>query len=58
MVDMIKCDNCEYKFDLDKLSDEQFIGAYESRGEFWGAPCSEYMVYGCYCPECGHKIEW
>lgn len=41
----------KYKcYDCGKVFDEEDAGTYyESRGEFWGAPCSERM--SC-CPFC------
>lgn len=38
-------------FNCGKVFDEEESGTrYESRGEFWGMPCSEPMM--C-CPYCG-----
>jgi len=48
-----KCDECGKE-----LANEDFYGEYEDRGEFWGAPCSEYVTYGYKCPGCGHKEEF
>ena len=42
---MIRCGNCGWIGESDELK-----VVYESRGEFWGIPCSERM---CYCPSCG-----
>lgn len=39
---MYKCNDCGEVFDEPKY-------VQESRGEFWGAPCSETMAY---CPHC------
>lgn len=36
-----------------KLDDEDIKTATESRGEFWGAPCSETIVVGVHCHTCG-----
>lgn len=43
------CDDCGHP-----LNDEDYQGEYESRGEFWGAPCSEYVTTGYSCSNCGH----
>ena len=48
-----RCFNCGKK-----LEDDEFIGEYEYRGEFWGAPCSEYVTYGYKCFRCEFKEEW
>jgi len=49
-MSVIKCMECgETYTSYDTLSFREW---YESRGEFWGAPCSERMVeYSC--PQCG-----
>lgn len=52
---MEKCDKCKHVFDPEKA--EQ-LSRLESRGEFWGAPCSEYITYGVICPKCGNRIEF
>jgi len=39
----------------EKLDDEDIRTASESRGEFWGAPCSETIVVGFECSSCGYK---
>lgn len=44
---MYKCTECETVFEEPKTWKE-------SRGEFWGIPCSETM---CGCPECGEHFE-
>ena len=46
----MKCDECG-----NELHDEEIHSVYEDRGEFWGAPCSEEIVTGYECKECGHK---
>jgi len=40
-----------------KLLDEEegYEGNYESRGEFWGSPCSEYVVTKIKCIYCGYE---
>lgn len=38
-----------------KLDDEDIKTSTESRGEFWGAPCSETIIVGYKCPSCGHN---
>lgn len=38
-----------------ELDDEDVITVNESRGEFWGAPCSETIVTGYHCSHCGYK---
>ena len=42
-----KCYECKTLFDEPRAVEE-------SRGEFWGMPCSETMYY---CPHCGSE-EW
>lgn len=42
MADRFKCCDCGKTFNVPKLVEE-------SRGEFWGAPCYETMVYCPYC---------
>jgi len=37
-----------------KLDDEDIRTSTESRGEFWGAPCSETIVVGYKCHGCGY----
>lgn len=41
---MVKCSDCGWKGEPEELKAVQ-----ESRGEFWGIPCSETMYY---CPNC------
>lgn len=36
------------------ISDEEYITVFESRGEFWGSPCSEEVVIGYNCGNCGN----
>ena len=43
------CEDCKVE-----IKDEDFVGGYESRGEFWGAPCQEAVVTGYTCQNCGH----
>ena len=40
------CCDCETWFD-----EPNVIEYDESRGEYWGIPCSEHMVE-CHCPNC------
>lgn len=40
------------------ITDEDYLSEYESRGEYWGMPCSERVVYGYKCPVCGHRGEF
>jgi len=47
------CASCKFK-----LSDENFSTVFESRGEFWGAPCSEEICTGYECPNCGHTEQY
>ena len=42
---MFMCYECQNEFDTPKY-------VQESRGEFWGMPCSETMSY---CPFCGSE---
>lgn len=46
---MVKCHNCGCICRDDDLDEHRWR---ESRGEFWGSPCSEEMVEYL-CPECG-----
>lgn len=46
------CEDCGTE-----LSDEDFKTSYESRGEFWGAPCSEQVLLGYTCHDCGYVWE-
>jgi hypothetical protein len=54
--DMVFCDSCDAGFEWDKVPDSNVKIVYESRGEFWGAPCSEPVCYGWTCA-CGHYNE-
>ena len=45
---MMKCYDCGEVFPDDEVVIEEW---YESRGEFWGMPCSERMVEWR-CPFC------
>jgi hypothetical protein len=56
MTDIIECDKCHEKVDLDKLDSESFYGGYEDRGECHGTPCKEYMTWCFICPNCGKKV--
>jgi hypothetical protein len=40
-----------------KYSDDDFHYVRESRGEFWGAPCSEEVIDYITCHYCGGKLE-
>ncbi len=44
------CSNCHKPID-----DDLVTWTTESRGEFWGTPCSERVPTGYTCPHCGHK---
>jgi hypothetical protein len=46
------CSSCGFP-----IKDEDWIKSSESRGEFWGAPCSETIVTGYCCSKCGHTEE-
>jgi hypothetical protein len=39
----------------EKLDDEDIITSTESRGEFWGAPCSETIITAFKCSHCGYR---
>ena len=41
-----------------KLEDEEIVSCYESRGEFWGASCSENVVTGYKCGKYGFKMDF
>ena len=43
------CEDCERFFDTPNVVEYD-----EPRGEFWGMPCSEYMVEW-HCPYCGEE---
>jgi len=45
------CESCG-----ERLDDEEVNSCYESRGEFWGAPCSENIVTGYKCGNCGYEV--
>ena len=47
------CENCG-----EKLDDEDINQVSESRGEYWGAPCSEMVVTGYSCSKCGYEEEF
>ena len=49
----MKCDKCGTL-----LENNEIQGSYESRGEFWGSPCSEFVVYGYQCKACGFMEEF
>jgi len=49
----MKCDECKKE-----LLDEEIITQFESRGEFWGAPCSEEIVTGYKCSSCGYSEDF
>jgi hypothetical protein len=57
VADMECCEECWAVFVWDKIPHEYIRTAFESRGEFWGAPCSEEVVVGFECPNCGHYTE-
>ena len=44
-----RCNECGHKLD-----DEEYETEYENRGEFWGSPCSECIVTGYNCNNCGN----
>jgi len=47
------CRNCG-----EALSDENMHSEFESRGDYWGAGCSEEMLLGYTCSNCGEKVEF
>lgn len=47
--ELVYCENCG-----GKLDDEDIHQVSESRGEFWGAPCSETVIIGYKC-KCGFE---
>lgn len=50
------CDEVEFCAECGHpLDDEDFTSTLESRGEFWGAPCSERVTTGYTCGFCGHN---
>lgn len=49
---MIYCPYCGEKYD-----DDDYHIVYESRGEFWGAPCSEPVLYWVDCHNCGERYD-
>lgn len=48
IVDKYYCSRCNSVYTEDELEIHEW---YESRGEFWGAPCSERMSEA-WCPKC------
>jgi hypothetical protein len=44
-----RCGRCHHL-----LTDDEFEGAYETRGECHGTPCNEYIIHGYKCKECGN----
>jgi uncharacterized C2H2 Zn-finger protein len=44
------CSNCHKELD-----DDAITWTWESRGEFWGQPCSERVPTGYTCNKCGHS---
>ncbi len=48
-----KCPECN-----EPMIEEHYITVWESRGEFWGAPCSEEIVTGYKCPFCGELTDF
>jgi hypothetical protein len=51
--EMEYCETCGLFFEWDIIPNENIKTTFESRGEFWGAPCSEEVVVGWVCPGCG-----
>lgn len=51
--DTNRCEYCE-KCGRE-LDDEDLHSVWESRGEFWGAPCSENILIGYKCGGCGYE---
>ena len=50
-VKMIKCHDCDRVFsELDVVVKDY----YESRGEYWGMPCSEHILEW-HCPFCNSE---
>ncbi len=47
-----QCERCGSKFETPVLEKER-----EDRGEFWGVPCFEEVVYA-FCPDCGADEDW
>jgi len=56
-IDLEFCDGCHLGFRWRDIPNELIRIVHEGRGEFWGAPCSEPVVYGWTCPDCGHYNE-
>ena len=48
-----RCDGC-----CAYICDEDYHTEYESRGEFWGAPCEERICTGYTCSKCGHQEDY
>jgi hypothetical protein len=53
LKEMEYCETCGLFFEWDIIPNENIKTTFESRGEFWGAPCSEEVVVGWVCPGCG-----
>ena len=47
------CSNCG-----ELLNGEDIKTIRESRGEFWGAPCSETIIVGYMCSKCKYKEDF
>jgi predicted RNA-binding Zn-ribbon protein involved in translation (DUF1610 family) len=48
--DIDYCEKCKTV-----ITSNDYTSEYESRGEYWGAPCDECVVTGYVCPECGFR---
>lgn len=55
--DWEECGGCRALVNFSKLEYGEITSHYESRGEFWGAPCSENVVDVFICPNCGKHNE-
>jgi hypothetical protein len=58
--DIIECPHCTGRFDYDDLQAKdpaKIVTIREPRP--WGSTVAyEQIVVGCYCPFCGHKIDF
>ena len=43
----------DYKKYIDVVKNAKFL-----RGGFWCPNCKHVVYSGCYCPDCGQKLDW
>lgn len=55
-----ECDGCDLAYCPwcgNKYADDDYHTVWESRGEFWGAPCSEEVIDYVTCHYCGERLD-